>query len=209
MKMKSLLTLTIALSAFTMTCLINATVGQAHMMSGASDIPRYDAAGRLILPADYREWVFLSSGLDMNYSDSPAAQGRHIFGNVFAPRAAYLAFKKDGIWPDKTILMLEDRTGSTMGSINKTGQFQTEVTGMEAHVKDVARFKGGWGFFAFDDSMPADLIDYDASCYSCHLDHAAVDTTFVQFYPTLLPVAKKLKTLSPSYQAETAREVLP
>jgi len=31
-----------------------------------------------------------------------------------------------------------------------------------------------------------------------------VDTTFVQFYPTLLPIAKSKGTLSASYQKETA-----
>ena len=29
--------------------------------------PRYNKAGELIAPTDYREWVFLSSGLNMNY----------------------------------------------------------------------------------------------------------------------------------------------
>jgi hypothetical protein len=47
------------------------------------------------------------------------------------------------------------------------------------------------------------MIPTSASCYSCHRAHGAVDTTFVQFYPTLLPVAAKLGTLSPSYVAET------
>jgi hypothetical protein len=32
-----------------------------------------------------------------------------------------------------------------------------------------------------------------------HEAHAAVDTTFVQFHPTLLPVAKAKGTLSPAY----------
>ena len=40
-------------------------------------------------------------------------------------------------------------------------------------------------------------------CYSCHAEHAAVDTTFVQFYPTLLPIAKGKGTLSPAYLKET------
>jgi hypothetical protein len=31
-----------------------------------------------------------------------------------------------------------------------------------------------------------------------------VDTTFVQFYPTLLPIAKSKGTLSASYQKEVA-----
>jgi hypothetical protein len=41
-------------------------------------------------------------------------------------------------------------------------------------------------------------------CYSCHSQHAAVDTTFVQFYPTLLPIARAKGTISASYQKETA-----
>jgi hypothetical protein len=73
--------------------------------------------------------------------------------------------------------------------------------GFEAHVKDGAR--GGWAFFGFDGDKPAQMIPTSASCYSCHQAHAAVDTTFVQFYPTLLPIATKLGTLSPSYIAET------
>ena len=28
-------------------------------------------------------------------------------------------------------------------------------------------------------------------CYSCHEQHGAVDTTFVQFYPTLIDAAKQ------------------
>ena len=41
-----------------------------------------------------------------------------------------------------------------------------------------------------------------ANCYSCHADHGAVDTTFVQFYPTLLPIAKSKDTLSAAYLKE-------
>jgi hypothetical protein len=170
--------------------------------SGA-DAPRYDAEGRLIAPVDYREWVFLSSGIDMSYSERPAMADAHMFDNVLAPRAAYEAFKRTGVWPDRTVLMLENRGGASKGSINKLGQFQTgDVMGLEAHVKDEARFKGGWGFFAFDGGQPARQIPYAASCYACHQAHAAADTTFVQFYPTLLPIARKLGTLNAAYVAE-------
>jgi hypothetical protein len=31
------------------------------------DMPRYDSVGRLLVPQNYREWVFLSSGLHMRY----------------------------------------------------------------------------------------------------------------------------------------------
>jgi hypothetical protein len=167
--------------------------------------PRYEADGRMVFPADYREWVFLSSGLNMSYSAAPAMAGADMFGNTFVPAAAYKAFLATGVWPDKTVIILENRGGTSQGSINKRGQFQTtEYMGAEAHVKDTARFKGGWGFFGFDtDGKPAREIPHQAACYSCHEQHAAADTTFVQFYPTLLPVAKTRGTLSKAYLAET------
>ena len=76
--------------------------------------------------------------------------------------------------------------------------------GVEVHVKDEARFSGKWAFFDFDDEVSGSLFPKDAACYSCHADHAAVDTTFVQFYPTLLPIARQKKTLSESYLKEEA-----
>ena len=176
----------------------------AQPADGDSGQPHYDSAGRLVPPEDYRDWVFLSSGMDMSYSEA-AFSGPHRFDNVFAPRAAYQAFKRTGVWPDKTVLVLEVRGGATKGSINKQGQFQTgDVLGIEAHVKDTGRFQGGWGFFGFNGGASAQQIPYSQACYSCHQAHAAADTTFVQFYPTLLPIATKLGTLNPAYVAETA-----
>ena len=92
------------------------------------------------------------------------------------------------------------------GSINHRGHYQSGgVQGMEVHVKDTARFQGGWAFFSFDDgAAPAKQIPVTAACYSCHSAHAAVDTTFVQFYPTLLPVAQQHSTLSAAYLKATA-----
>lgn len=166
--------------------------------------PEYDSRGRLVAPSDYREWVFLSSGFDMSYNEQTATPDSHQFSNVFAPRAAYDSFKQTGIWPDKTILILEIRGGSGLGSITEAGQFQTgQVVALEAHVKDIDRFEGGWGFFSFDNGAAAERIAYDAACYACHQANAAVDTTFVQFYPTLLPIAARLETLSPAYLASS------
>jgi hypothetical protein len=75
---------------------------------------------------------------------------------------------------------------------------------VEVHVKDEARFPGKWAFFGLDDGKTAKMIPTAADCYSCHAAHAAVDTTFVQFYPTLLPIAKSKGTLAAAYQKESA-----
>jgi Cytochrome P460 len=163
--------------------------------------PVYTDDGRLVLPEDYRTWVYLSSGFDMSYN--PAMRmGHHMFDNVFVEPGAYKAFIETGTWPDKTMLLLEARGAKDRGSINKSGNFQGEIMAREVHVKDTTRFEGGWAFFGFDDAKPSKMTPRSAECYSCHAQHAAVDTTFVQFYPTLLPIATGKGTLSAAYQAE-------
>lgn len=161
--------------------------------------PAYTADARLKLPEKYREWIFLSSGLDMSYGDRMT--GHSMFDNVFAEPAAYREFMRTGLWPDGTLLVLEVRGAAQKGSINQHGKFQTgELMGVEVHVKDAKRFRGGWAFFGFRGVEPAHMIPMSEDCYSCHQQHAAVDTTFVQFYPTLLEVAKLKGTLSSAYE---------
>ena len=165
--------------------------------------PEYTADNRLVLPADYRQWIFLTSSLDLNYDLAvPGAGQRSLLDNVFVNPQAYGVFSKTGTWPDKTVLVKENRTAASAGSISKSGKFQTAVASMELHVKDEARFPGKWAFFVSDGKAPARLMPQTASCYSCHEQHAAVDTTFVQFYPTLLEIAKAKGTLSPAYLKE-------
>jgi hypothetical protein len=182
---------------------IAAVAGEtATVPPGAS----YTEDGRLRRPDGYREWVYLSSGLDMNYRERPTGMNHSMFDNVFAEPSAYRAFQETGTWPDKTILVMEVRGASNKGSINKSGQFQTAgLMGMEAHVKDSARFPGGWAFFAFDDADSAAALPQGAACYACHREHGAVDTTFVQFYPTLLGLAQQKKTLSEAYLADESK----
>lgn len=157
----------------------------------AADVPQYTADGQMLRPAHYREWVFLSSGLGMTYG--PLASPTPRFDNVFVNPAAYQSFLKTGTWPDQTVLILEVRAAESKGSINTAGHFQTSTVGVEAHVKDLARF-GGWTFFQFGDKISARPTPKTASCFTCHEGHGAVDSTFVQFYPTLLPIAKERGT---------------
>jgi len=157
-----------------------------------NDGPHFDANGELLLPANYREWVFLSSGLGMNYGPlaAEAGDGNPRFDNVFASPAAYRYFLDTGRWPDKTLLLLEVRAAQSKGSINNGGHFQSDLVGVEAEVKDESRFPGKWAFFGFGRGTSGKQIPTTASCYSCHAANGAVDNTFVQFYPTLLTVAK-------------------
>ena len=174
-------------------------------VSVAPDVPTYTATGEMNLPPDYREWVFLSSGLDISYtSATAAASGRSVFQNVFVNPSAYRAYVASGTWPDKTTLVLEIRGAAPKVGIDLRGQTQTTIRGIEVHVKDSSRIARGdhWGFFEFGSGKTAKLTERTASCYTCHEAHGAVDTTFVQFYPTLMRVAESRHTLSAEYLKE-------
>ena len=166
--------------------------------------PQYTADAQLKLPENYRAWVYLTSGFDMSYNPAMQMGGdHHMFDNVFVNPEAYKAFVETGTWPDKTTMVLEVRGAQGKGSINQKGNYQGELMGLEVHVKDEARFPGKWAFFSFDSaSGNGTLIPQGATCYTCHAAHAAVDATFVQFYPTLLPVAQKKGTLSEAFIKE-------
>ncbi len=172
-----------------------------------ADGPSYTADGQLRFPEKYREWVFLGSGLDMSYDPKPTPMGAGMFNNVFVNPEAYRAFQQTGHWPEGTEMVLENRGAEAAKSINKAGRTQSaELMGFEVHVLDSAHAQGdGWAFYGFDNLVSAKAIARPASCYSCHEQHGAVDTTFVQFYPTLMETAVKKKTLSGAYQKEIAK----
>jgi len=164
----------------------------------------YTTDGAMRFPEHYREWVYVTSGLGMSYQPKASAGSMGpMFDNVFVNPAAYKAFVATGTWPDKTALVLELRASETKVSIDQHGSSQGAVMGVEVHVKD-ATLPGGWGFFEFDPDKPAPakIVERPASCYTCHEAHGAVDTSFVQFYPTLIGIAKEKKTLSAAYLKE-------
>lgn len=165
-------------------------------VSNSTNGPRFTTGNRLLRPDNYREWIWLSSGLGMSYTPHEMAEKDPPFDNVFVTRAAYRSFLEKGHWPDKTMFVLEVRTSVSKGSINQNGHFQTGLMGMEAEVKDESRFPGKWAFFDFSGSADsATPIPRSAACYSCHARNGGVENTFVQFYPTLLEIAKQKGTL--------------
>jgi hypothetical protein len=173
----------------------------AVVLTGADNAPtrdavQYDAKGWILRPNDYREWIFLSSGLGMTYGPQQAPAGHPRFDNVFVSPPAYHSFLETGRWPDQTVLVLEVRDAQSNGSINRDGHFQTNLMAIETHVKDEKR--GGWAFYSFPNGAASGRpFAPTANCFSCHSEHGTVDTTFVQFYPTLLEVAQKKGTLKP------------
>jgi hypothetical protein len=171
---------------------------------GALADPRFTKDNELIRPVNYREWIYVTSGLGMNYGPATTTTSDPPFDNVFVKPDAYRAFAATGRWPDKTMFVLEVRSSASHGSINKGGHFQSELVSVEAAVKDESRFPEKWAYFSFGGpgSMRASAKAFPKhECHSCHSQHGAVENTFVQFYPTLLEVAKAKGTLNAGYSA--------
>ena len=164
----------------------------------AADGPEFTADGKLVRPTNYRRWVFLSSGYGMSYSQKASDDPDHLmFTNVFVPPADYDYFLQHGSWPEKTMFVLEIYGSQSKGSINQHGHFQTEFMGLDVEVKDASRFPEKWAYFGFDanEASSAPVTPVKNDCWKCHDQNAAVEHSFVQFYPALLKIAKEKKTV--------------
>jgi hypothetical protein len=133
----------------------------------------------------------------MSYNQS--ADGTPSFTNVFVAPAAYDYFVANGKWPDKTMFVLEIYGSTSRGSINKHGSFQKDFEGLDVEVKDEARFSDKWAYFNFDaqGKTASAITPGKNDCWKCHDQNAAVEHSFVQFYPELLTIARAKGTIKP------------
>jgi hypothetical protein len=159
------------------------------VLPAEDETPRFTDANELVRPKDYSEWVFLGASLGVSYEENQGEASDPVFHNVYVNPAAYKHFRRSGEFPEKTIFILELRAAKSQHSINRRGQFEERLLGVEAAVKDAARFEERWAYFGF--TSPDGILRQTAPafpkerCWSCHKEHAATDNVFTQFYPVL------------------------
>jgi hypothetical protein len=166
---------------------------QVSSPDARSDWPQYTSVDELVRPESYREWIFLSSRLRVN----PKASGDEVetFSDAFVSRPAYHHFLTSGSWPDKTVFVLEKRASSSKSSAELVDHYEGDLLGISVEVKDTARFPEKWAYFSFDSAAKTAKANPRAMCWECHHGGGAVENTYVQFYPTLKPVAQQFGTL--------------
>jgi hypothetical protein len=160
-------------------------------------LPEYNAAGELILPKNYREWVYVGSPLTPNaLNDGHAAFPE--YHNVFIEPVSYAIFKKTGVFPEGTIfykelqltLKPEENPDGSRTEPSGRGYFPGAAAGADVSVKDTKRFteSGGWGYFEFKPQDTSVAVRKRSECAYCHIDpvvHAKRDLVWTQFYPVL------------------------
>ena len=160
--------------------------------------PRFKGSETLIRPEGYRHWMFVGANYGMGYTEGDAkAQAKPAtFHNIYIQPQAYDHYVRTGLFPDKTMLVMEVVKPGTNASINRRGMFQQDYLGIEVALKDEKRFQGKWAYFNFigqaDEPLAESKPFPNQSCWSCHNQHGAVDNVFVQFYP-VLRAARPLK----------------
>src|SRR5262245_44934980 len=143
------------------------TLGVAVFVQSATDagaqatsryLPEYTASGDLILPKNWREWVFVGSPLTPNALNGGQANFPE-YHNVYIEPGSYAIYKKTGVFPEGTIFFKElqlttkpeENPDGSRTEPSGRGFFPGALAGAEVSVKDTKRFaaSGGWGHFEF------------------------------------------------------------
>ena len=117
--------------------------------TATAQAPQFTKDNQLLLPANYREWIFLSSGLGMTYGPAAAANRTPRFDNVFVMPAAYRSFMATGKWPAGAMFALEVREAESKGSINNGGHFQSGLVAVDPRGREASLEPKGWDHLAW------------------------------------------------------------
>jgi hypothetical protein len=160
-------------------------------------MPEYTQSGDLILPKNWRSWIFVGSpltpdGLNNGKENFPE------FHNVYIEPGSFDIYKKTGVFPEGTIFFKElQRTlkpeqfpdGSRIEPSGR-GYFPAAYNGADVTVKDSKRYAvtGGWGYYNFNHFEPKAAtakVRPQTECAYCHRASAKKDEVWTQFYPPL------------------------
>ena len=176
---------------------MTADIGQVARAAGPDWGPKWTADGKLILPENYHEWVFLGSPLTPHALNDEAAPFPE-YHNVYVQPEAFRAYRETGEFPEGTILLKElqlttERAFADGSSLEVSGRgyFPAARNGIDISVKDSSRFaeSNNWGFVNFGHHSPpystASKVQPIDACAGCHIANAE-DMVFKKFYRPIL-----------------------
>ena len=169
----------------------------ANSPDKSRELPQYTASGELVLPKDYRNWIYVGSPLTPNaLNDGHAAFPE--YHNVYIEPGSYAIYKKTGVFPEQTMFYKElqltlkpaENPDGSRKEPSGRGYFPGDPAGAEVSVKDSKRFSasGGWGYFEFGHSEPklaSAAVRAKGECAYCHIASAKRDLVWTQFYRIL------------------------
>src|SRR5712671_6343751 len=162
-----------------------------------------DTKGNLHVPEAYRTtYEFLGTWAVA----ADQGQGSQELHGVYASPGTIAAYRKDGHFPDGTVLVKEVHFAATSQMTTGTVSHADKLRGWFVMMKDSSgRYPGnnmwgdGWGWSWFDAASPstpslklplpgggvATSTDYRENCKACHQPAQATDWIYVDGYPPL------------------------
>ena len=195
----------LTIAATLVTCSLGAAVfaqspapsADGNLPARARYLPEYTPSGELVLPKDYRNWVYVGSPLTPNALNKGKAAFPE-YHNVYIEPGSYAIYKKTGVFPEGTMfykelqltLKPEENPDGSRTEPSGRGFFPGALAGAEVSVKDSKRFaaSGGWGYFEFGHSEPklaSTAVRAKGECAYCHINSAKRDLVWTQFYRIL------------------------
>jgi len=184
--------------------IVGAAIVAAHFSQSTADdtnsspryLPEYNAAGELLLPKNFHEWVFVGSPLTPNALNGGQANFPE-YHNVYIEPGSYHIYQKTGVFPEGTIFFKElqltkpaENPDGSRTEPSGRGFFPAAYNGADVTVKDSKRYAstGGWGYFNFNHHEPKAAtakVKDKSECAFCHEASAKKDEVWTQFYPLL------------------------
>jgi hypothetical protein len=194
-------------TAAALPAVLHSTVSRAQSPSDANSpaaryLPEYTASGDLVLPKNWRHWVFVGSPLTPNALNGGKANFPE-YHNVYIEPGSFAIFEKTGQFPEGTMFFKEleltlpaENPDGSRSEPSGRGFFPGPFNGADVTVKDTKRYPDtdGWGYYNFHHYEPkaatASVRPKDECAY-CHMASARYDDVWTQFYPMLDEIAQK------------------
>lgn len=167
------------------------TSGFNPATSAGASSQTVDASGNLRVPADYRTaYQFLGSWAVA----ADQGQGSKSMHNVYASPGTIAAYRKNGGFPDGSVLVKEVWQTTTASMTTGTVSHVQKLKGWFVMVRDSKGshpgnklWGDGWGWSWFDASDPSKTTstDYKTNCISCHIPARGSEWVYVGGYPAL------------------------
>ena len=182
----------------------NLEIGSLAAQSDVKPNAATDAGGNLHVPAGYRTAYEFLGTWAAAADNGKGSKELHV---VYASPGTIAAYRKDGHFPDGTVLVKEvflAATGEmTTGTISHAqiliGWFVMVRDSEGRHGNDGPLWGDGWGWSWFDAADPfksslhlplpgggvATSTDYRENCKACHYPAEATDFIYIDGYPPL------------------------
>jgi hypothetical protein len=150
-----------------------------------------DNEGNLRVPSNYRTAYEMLGSWAVANDNGPGSKQLHV---VYASPGTIAAYRKDGQFPDGTVLVKEVFNTATKPMTTGTVSSAGTLAGWFVMVKDkVGRFPEnklwgdgwGWSWFNASNVQKTASTDYKTDCQSCHVPAQNSDWIYTFGYPVL------------------------